>query len=250
MKKRVTQKAIAKRLGVSQAAVSYVLGGKGDQVSTEVSEKILVASRASGYLDQTRRSARAQKLVAFVVAKEEALHDVYHTRFLRGIQEGIQGSGYLLVHHVVTAPGDLETLTSAVSGAMVMTGRDEGFLKRLLRLMPVVVLNDRTDLEPIDFVVPDNAGGIRRAMEFLQVNGHRRFAFFGIREFHGSHAERYAEYLAMHDRLGLPKPDERWVFTPQRAAGTVEEMHALIHDAMARLVSLRPRPTALICPAD
>jgi DNA-binding LacI/PurR family transcriptional regulator len=243
--RRVTQKSIARSLGVSQAAVSYVLNGQAEQVSPAIGERILAYSRKSGYFAQARRSVHKPKLLAFVVARESVLQDVFHTRFLRGIQEGLAGAGYLLVHHVASTPP--EALAAAVSGAILMSAAD---VKSLKRLMPVVVLNDRTDLEGVDCVGPDNAGGIRQVMTSLHADGHRRFAFFGIRDFGGPHGERYEAFLAEHERLGLPRPDPRWLFTPERVTGTVDEMHRMIEEALAQLVALSPRPTALICPAD
>lgn len=99
-------------------------------------------------------------------------------------------------------------------------------------------------------VGPDNAGGVRQAMTSLHADGHRRFAFFGIRDFGGPHGERYEAFLSEHERLGLPRPVPRWLFTPERKTGTDDEMHRLIAEAMERLAALNPQTTALICPAD
>jgi DNA-binding LacI/PurR family transcriptional regulator len=244
----VTQKTIAKSLGVSQATVSYVLSGQAAQVSPKIGERILAFSRKSGYFQQARRSAHRPKLLAFVVARESMLQDVFHSRFLRGIQDGMAGADYLLVHHVASASPD--ALAAVVSGAIVATAENVESLKRLRQLMPVVVLNDHTDLHGVDSVVPDNEGGIHQVMASLHANGHRRFAFFGIRDFGGPHGERYEAFLAEHGRLGFPSPKPQWLFTPERVTGTVDEMHQLITEAMTRLAALRPRPTALICPAD
>jgi DNA-binding LacI/PurR family transcriptional regulator len=246
--RRITQKLIARRLGVSQAAVSYVLGGKADQISPAIGERILAFSRKCGYFQQTRRSAHRPQLLAFIVAREGMHQDVFHARLLEGIQEGMAGADSLLVHHVASTPP--EALARVVSGAIVATAGNVEMLKRLRQLMPIVVLNDRTDLADVDGVRPDNAGGIRQAMTALHAGGHRRFAFFAIRDFGGPHGERYEAFLAEHARLGLPAPDPLWLFTPERTAGTVEEMNTLIAEALTRIAALSPRPTALICPAD
>jgi LacI family transcriptional regulator len=249
MKRATTQKDISRNLGVSETTVSLVLNGRGDSISAQTRNAILVAAERAKLLSRRRAGTERHGQVAYVCLAPHLPTNWYSMRFLNGVQRELSRNGSLLVHHVIEEDKLPRKLLSRVDGLVVAETMPPAMLERISKQMPVVLLNTQTEANEFDSVMPDNKAGIRQIVEHLHGLGHERIGFHAVREFTVHHGERFRAFTAELERLGLPV-DERWLFTPKRRESTVDEVYRLARETMKALRKTKERPTAIIFSAD
>ena len=248
-RRRPTIADVARRAGVSAAAVSFAVNDR-PGVSPETRERILVVARELGW--RPSASARAltearTRAIGLVLARnaEQLELDAFFVRFLAGIERALTEADYALLLQLV--PGGASAALPAYE-RLAAAGRVDGFLLTDVELddprfalleaagVPVVLAGRPTGACPFVWVETRHEEGMRGPVEHLAGLGHERIAFFGGR----------AEFEHVQARA------ERWREAIE-AAG-VEEGPAVHADdseaAAAADVLLSAEPTAIVCASD
>jgi DNA-binding LacI/PurR family transcriptional regulator len=247
-RRRPTIADVARRAGVSAAAVSFAVNDR-PGVSSGTRERILAAARELGW--QPSAAARAltearTRAVGLVLARsaEQLEGDSFFLRFLSGIESALTAADYALLLQIV--PGDAATALPAYE-RLAAAGRVDGFLltdveagdPRFALLsaaaMPVVLAGRPSEPTPFGWVETRHDEGVAPAVAHLVSLGHERIAFLGGHA--GSEHQRLRERAwrtALED-AGLPGGPSAHV----------------VHDQHAAAVSLlREAPDAVMCGSD
>lgn len=251
---RLTQRDVAERAGVSQAAVSYVLNGTNmGSVSSETRRRVLAAIEELGYVpDGVARGMRTGRsmLIGSVIPD---ITNPFYPAFQRGMQDVADSAGYSLVTFNSDGNRDRElasiraALQCKVDGLLVSlfetTTHDLAFL--LARDIPVVAYGEMIDTPtplPFDLIEIDIPRAIEDVVGYLHERGHTAIALVDGPILPARSNPRLAAYKMALEARGL-SVDERLIL---RTDFSEQGGHA----AMDRLFRLRPRPTAVIAGND
>ena len=207
---RVTQSAIAERLGVSQALVSMVMNGRGlKSIPLETQSRVLEAARRVDYVpDRAAQMLRARRTwtIACVVPD---ITNPFYPALERGVQEVALNAGFDVL--AVNTDGLAERERRLIDWCR--QGRIDGLVGVFFSLTPA-------DLQPlevagtpavcvgwrsvapgatvVDSLFTDNVRAAREATRYLIGRGHRLVAMLGADN--GPGPERISGYVAaMHD---------------------------------------------------
>jgi LacI family transcriptional regulator len=251
-KKQPTQADVARRAGVSQATVSYVLNNNTViAVPDETRRRIQDAIRDLGYIpDRAARSLRTRKTYTLAGVIPDITNPFYPA-FERGIQDLADQHGYDLIMYNTdgSAEKELKSLRS------VQQGRVDGLIAVLFHLnardlMPLLDMNIAVvRLEatfkpagpaPIDNLCVDNIAAARRAVEYLIDKGHQRIGMLtGER---GPGANRLLGYQQALAARRIPLEDELIRSSDFNVAGG--------YVGMRELLGLAQRPAAVFAAND
>ena len=271
-KGRVTLTRIAEELKVSPMTVSNAYN-RPDQLSKDLRERIFETARRLGYTgpDPVARSLRRRKTnvvgVLYSNPLSYAFDDPAAVSFLGGLSAVTEeaGLGILLVPASGGSPPAVRdpraAAEAAVDGFVVYSMADEEALvgAALGRNLPMVVV-DQPLREGVPFVGIDDEAAARVAAEHLLALGHKRFCVvsFGLspdgregmadvtRQTNATYRVsrlRLEGYAAALKAAGLS-----WAEVPvYECAGSAKFFG---RDATEVLLSLRPRPTAILALSD
>lgn len=187
-KVKVTIEEIAKRAGVSKGTVSAVLNEK-NNVRLSTKENILQVMKALNYrpkgVARNLKNGKAEKCIGIIVKE---LNYPFYTTIAEGAKEYAGSKGYSLI--IASSDYDLESekkftnIFSAkdIRGAIiapVLEGNSE--IEHLLKLKmlnyPFVLLADVKGITA-NVVEIDNKRAIKKAVEYLINNGHKKIIHF------------------------------------------------------------------------
>ncbi len=247
-RRRPTIADVARRAGVSAAAVSFAINDR-PGVSSGTRERILAAARELGW--RPSASARAltearTRAIGLVLARSVAQleGDSFFVRFLSGIERALSIADYALLLQVV--PGEASSALPAYE-RLAAAGRVDGFLLTdveagdprfdLLEFagVPVVLAGRPAGPCPFNWVETRHAEGMAPLVDHLAGLGHERIGLLAG----GSGTEhvvaRESAWREAVTSAGLqPGPSGRVIDDPR--------------DAALRL--LRQGPTAIVCASD
>ncbi|MYD10637.1 MAG: LacI family transcriptional regulator [Chloroflexi bacterium] len=196
---RPTISHVAKRAGVSPSAVSMYLNGR-PGLGLETRRRIADAIDELGYVPRASRPRQqATSFIGVLVEKLPKLltGDIFYADVTSGIQREAEGLGYSIAVSVIDEP--TETLPrlvaeGSIEGLLALGGGD--ITDPLLRLiissgMPLVTVDNQSDLQPLNSVVVDNYRGAYLATRHLIDMGHRRIAVIQGPRKYKSLTERY-----------------------------------------------------------
>lgn len=255
MSKRATARAVAERAGVSRTTVSFVLNNvSGMRIPEDTRQRVLQAAAELDYHpDATARrmvSGRTNVL-GFVIRQtpDQVFADALLPQMLGGVSKAARAHGL----HILFEPIPPDDQSGAygrlirerhVDGIMLFGPRvDDQELLRIHSAGACVVLIGQLPNTEIPFVDVDNVGGARLATEHLIRLGHRRIAHItnAPPEYTAS-TDRYTGYQQALQAAGIA-PDPALMrygaFTPESGQA-----------AMAELLELSPRPTAVFIGSD
>ncbi|MBC8101747.1 MAG: LacI family DNA-binding transcriptional regulator [Cytophagales bacterium] len=250
----VTMGDIAIKVGVSQATVSYVLGGRAarGKVSPETRQRIVKTARDMGY--QRNQFARAMvtgksRILTILTAPD---HSENQSRILAGAHEAANQNDYLLkVQHISTSFMDEATVARLLewrpAGAL-MLGLEEPLQDELYAKLNawgifLTTVDNARQYEHSLHVTSDNESGIWQAMDHLIALGHRRIAFLGGRPNILS-LDREHSFRTRLVEAGLPVV-ESWI-----RQSSWSNFEVIAENAVAILESSVGRPTAVVCASD
>jgi LacI family transcriptional regulator len=197
--RQITQAQIARKAGISQAAVSAILSGTGGgtlTVSDETRQRVLAIAEKLGYVSRktaSRSTGGSTRNVLIVcpqaprrATNEEWIENTYQTlmgKVLTTASQQLNEQDFALsVFHL----GESTRLTqwlaeSDIRGVLWHAAdTDTALLHWVASRVPLVLLNrERRSATPIDVVSIDQEMNIRMAAEHLWSLGHRRIAVFG-----------------------------------------------------------------------
>ncbi|MBE2318835.1 LacI family DNA-binding transcriptional regulator [Solirubrobacter sp. CPCC 204708] len=248
-RRRPTIADVARRAGVSAAAVSFAVNDR-PGVSPETRERILAAARELGW--RPSASARAltearTRAIGLVLARDAAQLDVdaFFVRFLSGIGRALSAADYALLLQLV--PEGAAAALPAYE-RLAAAGRVDGFLLTDVEVddprfavleaagVPVLLAGRPVGECPFAWVETRHEEGMAGPVAHLARLGHTRVCFFGGR----------ADFEHVQVRR------ERWRNAVDDAG--VEEgvaVHAADDEmAEAARVLLTSEPTAVVCGSD
>ena len=210
---RATISDVARLARVSPSAVSMYLNNR-PGLGLETQVRIAEAIDALGYVPRSNEARRKSKgFVGVLVEKLPKLltGDIFYADVTNGIQREAESLGYSIAVSVIEEPSEaLPRLVAeaSIEGLLALGGGD--ITDQLLNLiiksgMPLVTVDNQSDLQPLNSVVVDNYRGAYAATRHLIDLGHRRIAVIQGPRKYKSLTERYHGYLnAMVDAgLGL-----------------------------------------------
>lgn len=131
--KHPTQADVARRAGVSQAMVSYVLNDNSNiSVPSETRQRIQAAMDALGYIPNKAARTLRTSVTRTIACIVPDITNPFHTVFARGVQTVTQARGYELILYNTDRSANLEQ--SAL--AFVQQGRVDGVIMTILHLQP------------------------------------------------------------------------------------------------------------------
>jgi DNA-binding LacI/PurR family transcriptional regulator len=244
-RRRPTIADVARRAGVSAAAVSFAVNDR-PGVSSGTRERILAAARELGW--RPSASARAltearTRVVGLVLARsiEELETDSFFVRFLSGIERVLTAVDYALLLQIV--PGATSTALPAYE-RLAAAGRVDGFLltdveaddPRFSLLegagIPVVLAGRPARDSPFPWVETRHDEGMAPAVAHLTALGHERIGLLrGAAELEYVRVRELAWRAALVAAGLSPGPIGHVTDDPRRTA----------------LELVRERPTAIVC---
>jgi LacI family transcriptional regulator len=252
--KKPTQSDVAKRAGVSQATVSYVLNDNPVfSVPVETRQRILDAVDELGYIPNgAARSLRTRKTYTIASVIPDITNPFYPA-FERGVQESAESHGYDLIVYNTGGVAEKERrcLRSVQQGRVDgvigvffhLTARDlVDLLERgiaVVRLEATKKEGSKYDLS-LDNLYVDNVAAARTAVDYLIGHGHTRIGMLdGQRGPGRARVHGYHQALAQH---GIAVDEDLIRDGDFREDGG--------YRAMRELLGLSPRPTAVFAAND
>ncbi len=200
---RSTITDVARLAGVSPSAVSMYLNNRpGIGVETQV--RIAEAIDELGYVPRSNDARRKSKgFIGLLVEKLPTLltGDLFYADVSTGIQKEAERFGYSMAISVVGEPSpSLPRLVAedTVAGILALGGGD--ITDELLQLianrsMPLVTVDNQSDLQAVNSVVVDNYRGAYQATQHLIELGHRRIGIIQGPKKYKSLTERFYGYV-------------------------------------------------------
>jgi DNA-binding LacI/PurR family transcriptional regulator len=188
----IRAKDLAKRLGLSAAAVSMALNGKSG-ISEETRERVMTEAHKAGYFVPKARQAKQAReqrgLVSFVIYSGIGVADqsTFQSEILKGVEAEAKRTGFRLMMHYLYADQPLEeqlvSINEDVSG-IIMLGtdineaqRNELFRHKTLFSVPMVVIDNFLCSSYADCIGNDNTFGAKSAVTYLINHGHRSIGY-------------------------------------------------------------------------
>ncbi len=247
--RKTSIKDIARLARVSHSTVSRALSGS-RQVSASTADRIRKIAEDSGY----RVSAAARALVMgrshTIGVVVTSIADPFVAAVVRGIEDTAEKSGYSVVLANSNAEPEREVRVvrsfeeRRVDGIIVTSSRVGALhIPEMERMaVPVVLLNNQHPSEFMHSVMIENVEASFHATQHLTRLGHRRIAYIGDRLGHQSDTERLTGYRRALEGAGLKLAKELVVHGDGKPEGGGQ--------AMAQLLALPKRPTAVFCYND
>lgn len=258
VKKRVTMKDIAGKLGLSINAVSLALNDRAG-VGDDTRRLVLDTAEAMGYLDQSVKYIQtySNKNIC-VLMKYRFFRDFrFYGRILLGIEEEAKKSGYDVFINSYENEGTVPSCVEnkKVSGIIVVGKLSDGYLRQLKGYGIPVVLADHTSLaEATDSIMSDNKLGTFKMTAYLIENGYKKIGYFGDARYTPSTIERFQGYHeAMLQYLDIGGYEESMDYVLKYSSiGAVEEK--VIGQDMDGLfemfLQIEEKPDVLLCSND
>lgn len=178
--RRVTIYDVAKEAGVSPSTVSRTFSRPG-RVSSRTARRVRSVAERLGYrADEIYRPVTASATAMIGLAISDVTNPFYFP-IIRGAERAASAAGYsvLLADAQESQRVEREMLRRAlphIDGLVIAGSRmSDTDLRALAKIVPVVVLN--RVVVGLPCVVPDNARGVRRAVEHLGSLGHDRVTY-------------------------------------------------------------------------
>jgi LacI family transcriptional regulator len=210
----LTNKEIAEILHISPAAVSLALNNK-PGVSEKTRRKVLAlrnGSVAAEYNDMQQRRLNASELLLIVQKKHGDV--ICDTPFFMVLSETLHQQaaleGYWL-QVIYTKPNEPlhsycpPTIMDRYDGVLILgtEAAEEDIAQVLSYKKPTVVIDAWFECQNVDCVLMDNETGIRQAVRYAFMCGHKRIGFVGSYVHARNFEERELAYYSELQSLGL-----------------------------------------------
>ncbi|MEH6473730.1 MAG: LacI family DNA-binding transcriptional regulator [Halopseudomonas sp.] len=224
MKKAITLRDIASRLGVNVSTVSRALNPETrSMLASEQVARVVAVAEALGYYPNRLAYALKKRKSFTVGAIIPDLNNPVFPPMMRGIQDELDAQGYTLVaansdHDLAYEKRAVNKMReSLVDGLILATARlgDVQVDQCLQNGLPLVLINRTTNQPGVNAVVNDDAAGISLAVEHLVGLGHRRIAHIGGVLDTSTGVERCKAFLESVGSCGAEFDDRLLVFVDQ-----------------------------------
>ncbi len=228
--RRIQQREIAARAGVSVSTVSRVLNNVAG-ISETVQQRVLAAAAELGYeRNEAKPATRIQNVSLLTSLPLAPSLDPFHADLLSGVElacgrEGLHLNYATFVNGSSNAEMVLERLRQNPVDGLLLLSIDDPALIEQIRAMgrPTVMINvDRREL-PLDTFLPDNRQGALLAMRHLIAHGHQRILHITWSE-RRTIQRRSEAYQAALAEAGIPYDPQLVVEVQINAEATYLEM--------------------------
>jgi LacI family transcriptional regulator, galactose operon repressor len=208
----ITIKDVAKKAGVSIAAVSYALNDKGG-VTEETKKKIKLAAEELGYVPNSLAQGLLSKKTNFIGLIVPDIANVYTANFIKYLNQYAYKSNFFLL--LGSTSGDIDEEKKIVDkfigrnvDALIILPhnyRNEGFYRDLIRSatkkrVPCLFANMSFPGIKTNSVVPDFEEGQYKITRYLLKSGLKDFTFIGGPRTHYYSEIKYQGFLrALHE---------------------------------------------------
>lgn len=246
---KITINEIAKRSGVSKATVSRVINNS-KPVSDEVRKKVMAVIESTNFVPSALgRSLSLKKSHLIGVIIPDLANPVF-SRIIAGMESHIRTKNYSLLitatdFNIDTGIRHIQILNEkAIDGLIFLAGAMNEELIQALNTFhkPVVVIGSDIDSDTIPVIEIDNKKAAYDATTYLVSIGHKNIAMIrGPLSDRYAGRERFVGYQEALMEKGLYQTDL-----------VVEGKYSFDHgyQAMKRLLTLKPLPTAVFCAND
>ena len=188
----MNQSEIAKKLGVSQSAVSLVFRNPATtRVSAE--KKTLIINCLKSNPGANSAGFRRTWNIGYLTDSTQNIHSGFFQESLRGIEEECSGNYYNLMLECQRGKNISLIRSNKVDGVVVRSGKVYETLLQEETAIPAVLLNCSMDVLKYDVVMPDNRGGMFKIAAYLAEQGIRRCAFLGGNPAYSPYSCNYRE---------------------------------------------------------
>lgn len=175
---KLSQRTIAKELGISQATVSLVVNDPNTPLLAEATRRrILEYCRKRGYKVGDRR--RATDYIGVIMDVEHLAGRSAMHQLLGVIHKTARTFGKNVIFEQPDIEPDTLMRRAPFEGLIVCEAISRTLAKRLASFVPLVFVNYYHELNGFDSVVSDNEGGVQQAVRALHEQEHRELLFIG-----------------------------------------------------------------------
>ncbi|HEU4326144.1 MAG TPA: LacI family DNA-binding transcriptional regulator [Roseiflexaceae bacterium] len=247
--RRVQQREIAERAGVSVSTVSRVLNNA-PGISEPIQQKVLAAAAELGYQRaEAKRPGRMQNISLLTSLRLAPGLDPFHADVLSGVEQACGREGLHLSYATFGggAPSVEQALDrlrqNGVDGLLLLSVDEPDAIEQIQALnLPLVMINiDRREL-PVDTVLPDNRLGALLAVRHLLAQGHRRILHIASSQ-RRTIRRRTEAYQAALAEAGIP-------FDPGLVLDVSLNPESTYEAMQRRLAAGAPDFTAAFCAND
>lgn len=250
-RKTVTMEDVAREAGVSVTTVSHVINGTAS-ISPETVARVWEAVKELGYKPRASSELRGGKRVIGIFAPDIA--NEFYSSCIQVIFEEAWNHGYAVMvcdtrHQEEAENSFIKSLLSmGVCGLIFLGGlADENYILEAAKQVPVV-LGDRTILNhPMDAVITDNVGIMRRLVSRLASSGYKRIGYVGQDTEMSNVNERYMGFKIGMEENGLEAQDEHIYLKESLRLNKAANANALIK---RELQSGKKLPEVFLCSSD
>lgn len=188
MKKNITLKDIAEKVGVSAVTVSKALTDK-EGVSDDVRKKIKEVASELGYKTSTGNSITGLSgNIGVIVAKRFIKEDVnaFYLKMYQGLVQTLSRFRYYGILEIVDSHNEKNMVKpklledKKVDGLVILGQFQSEYIKMIQESqMPIVLLDYYDKNLNLDSVISDSVYGSYRAVNYLIEKGHRKIGFVG-----------------------------------------------------------------------
>lgn len=252
---------IARGLSLSPGTVSKALRGSPGLVSIDTARQVLNYCSQKGYMSRVEagralmkiksQSSGAQIFAAMCRTGVGAYDEVF-----AGVCEQLQANNLFTSCFMIRDRASLRNFPYDRAEAVILIGRvSRDILDEFTtHEVPLVLVDDRVAGSRASCVNSNNLEATSRAVQILAELGHRRIAFMCCHDDKPSYTytfhQRQVGYISGLANMGIAV-DEKMLITCDASRGASSE--AVMRDIVKlaeRVVSLSPRPTAVICAND
>lgn len=247
----LSQADVARRAGVSIMTVSRVVNGS-SKVRGETREKVLQAIRELSYYPNAAARAlnrnRTNVIEVVIPHEDYFFSSEYFSELLFGIEKVVRERQYNLIFNTYDLVKQVDYAAlykqRKVDGLMIvapaMSDRRLGDLHA--EGVPFVLINGRSDEQPLSYVDVDNERGAALAVEYLLDLGHRRIGIVTGGSLVINAHDRLRGYVGALSRRGIAVRED-WIYH-----GNWSEDSGFA--GLQHFLGLKERPTALFCCND
>lgn len=241
-----TMKDVAALAGVGLATVSRVINGT--PVDPVLAAQVMEAAKQLGYrrdptASSLRRSDRRTRTLGLIL---EDVANPFSSSLHRAVEDVTSGLGMLLLAGSSDEDPERErSLLAAfhdrrVDGLIIVpTGQvDDELRAARLQGMPIVCVDRGPELDGVDTVTVDNAGGVGDAVRRLHELGHRDIAFLGDQSLLWTARRRWEGFVTAMAALGCPLRED-WLRRDLHGEAAAEQ-------AAREILTGDTLPTALV----
>ncbi len=249
MRRRLTLKDVAIEAGVTPMTVSNVLNGRDNQVSRPTRERVAAVIERLDYRPHAAarrlRSQRANAIGVLVLDDvPQFLNDPFITQVVAGVSNLATAYGYSVllqgvrVETTANAPLLAQLQTDGVCA--ILSGPPErriALVERLIRLhVPLVLIQERSDIEGICSVRQDDHGGALQIARYLIERGARRLVFLAPGE----------EWPAMNERIAAVREVCAATGATLQTVTCGDETFAATQEALSTEIASNQLPDAFV----